>query len=107
MRIRVSTLAFILGFALAAGNVSADDDAAAQIPVDAQDQFCVSDEECVIIRTKCLPCECDAAVHRDYLLKYQQTLSEACVKFTMTACEMACKTPVPRCIDGECTLMEK
>ena len=96
-----------LTFVFRTGSACAQDDPSAQIPVDAKDQACLSDEDCVMIRTKCLPCECDASVHRDYLVKYQQILDEACAKFVITDCKLACKTPVPRCVEGECTLMEK
>ena len=101
-------MVFVLALDFCSGIASADNDPSARIGIDAPDQKCVADEDCVPIRTRCLPCECDAAVHRDYTIKYQQLLAESCAQFPAAmACEIPCKTSIPRCVEGECSLAEQ
>ena len=77
------------------------------IQIDPQDQTCSSNEDCVIIETKCKSngCECGVPVNKDRFAVYKKQLDECRSKQGMMAmCDFLCPTPYPSCVDGTCVL---
>ncbi|MBR9699371.1 hypothetical protein GOV09_02860 [Candidatus Woesearchaeota archaeon] len=71
------------------------------LQIEEQDRECSRDSDCTFIEVTCSGCNPPDAAHKDYLVKYNELLTDFCQEYTGVMCDRDFGG-VASCVDGEC-----
>jgi len=74
------------------------------LDVIAEDQICVTDDNCTIIMSTCEQCECGVPINKEHKQKYLNQYELLCSDFGGPMCGYECPTPLTKCIKNRCIL---
>lgn len=80
-----------------------DDSDSIRLPVEAEQQLCATNSECVLVQRDCGECDCGTPVNKKYQADYIAEKENRCAGYQGPVCDLWCPSTVSVCLNGRCT----